>query len=278
MKKRKHYTDEFVPYTGFHFECSNNYIEVGRACYQHPELKKSKNDILVYSAILATMNNYHTSTCSYTNVDIGRRIAMDESAVRRSIRKLKELGLITTTVKGNKRSIKILQDLRYQDTTGNKKSKKSVYKFYDRMFCYPLIDKTMVHIYSYYLSLRGLSKYQEWCNVSTQTVANSLGCSRSVIQKSLEKMEELGVIQMSKGINSKSIKLLVDFSKKQPEEIAYEQEREKRLKDIREAEETGVKNEHTPAQTGTGWGIQRNVVILGEEEYFPCKCVCNPRT
>ncbi len=83
---------------------------------------------------------------------------------------------------------------------------------------------------------------------------------------------------MSKGINSKSIKLLVDFSKKQPEEIAYEQEREKRLKDIREAEETGVKNEHTPAQTGTGWGIQRNVVILGEEEYFPCKCVCNPRT
>lgn len=44
MKKRKHYTDEFVPYTGFHFECSNNYIEVGRACYQHPELKKSKND------------------------------------------------------------------------------------------------------------------------------------------------------------------------------------------------------------------------------------------
>lgn len=262
MKKSRNYADEFVPYTGFGLACSDKYIEVGRACYQHPELKKSKNGILVYSAILATLNNPHSEVSSYTSKDIGMRIAMDERTVRRSISNLQELGLISTTVRGNKRSIKVLKDLRYQENTGNKKPKKSIYKFYDRMFCYRLIDKTMIHVYSYYLSLRGLSQYKEWCNVSAQTVANSLGCSRAVIQKSLEKMEELGIVQITKGTNSKSVKLLVDFSQKQPEEIAYEEALQNRLNANQENEA------EVPVTAKKGWGIQRESHYVGEEMYF----------
>lgn len=222
------YKNGFVPYEYGGTGCSDKYIEVGRECYRHSELKRSKADILVYSAILAGMNNPHAYTFSYSSEEIGQRLSRDEREVRRSINNLENMGLISVHRTSNKRSIQVVQDLRYPD---GDKGKKSIIKVYDRLFFYPNITLPMIHVYSYYLSLSQMSRYRDGCDVSYKTVAEALGYeSTKAIERCLADMERIGLIQIDKRANSKTVKLLVDFSQKQPEEIAYEKEVEDRMK------------------------------------------------
>ena len=88
------YKENYEPreYNG---ELSNYYIEVGRLCYQYEELKNSKVDILVYSAIVAATNGSQTDTVGYSSSVYADRLGMDVREVRRSIDHLVELGLIS---------------------------------------------------------------------------------------------------------------------------------------------------------------------------------------
>ena len=228
----KDYKDKFNPIPVYSSQekrmvCSNNYIEVGRECYHYEGLKKKKNDILVYSAILAGLNNKLSNTFSYTNKYIANRLNINDSEVRRSIRNLKELELIKITYPcENKRNIKVLIDLRYPlNKVGKRNSKKSVIKVYDRLFYYPMITKPIVHVYSYYLGLTNIPNYIGFSTVSYKKVAEALGYSERQIISIMKDMQNIGLIKIryhKENKNIKAVKLVVDFSLKQPEEEEYE--------------------------------------------------------
>lgn len=240
MKKK--YNDKFEPHN---FEYSPNenkyslskyYIEVGRECYKYEGLKNKKNDILVYSTIVTGLNSKTSYMYSYTNSYIANRLAMNDREVRRAISNLEELKLITAThPSGSKKNIKVIKDLRYPPKeAGKRKKNKSIIKVYDRIFYYPLITKSMVHIYSYYLGLNNVERYQGYITVSYKKVAEALGYSEKHVIEIIKEMKEIGLIfknlhKYKK--NVKAVRLEVDFSKKQPEEIAYEKDKEKELKD-----------------------------------------------
>lgn len=242
----KKYNDEFSPREEYSFKdkrysLSEYYIEVGRECYKHEGLKNKKNDILVYSAIQAGLNNSMSDVFSYTNTHIANRLNMDNREVRRAVSNLEELKLIKVShPSGNKRNIKVLTDLRYPLRDNGKRSrKKSVIKVFDRIFYYPLITKSMVHVYSYYLALSNMPEYSEFNTVSYRKVAGALAYSEKQVIDIIKDMDSIGLIR--KRVNkankrSKAIFLEVDFSKKQPEEIVYEklmnQREAKRLEEI----------------------------------------------
>ena len=214
----KKYNGTYMPNIDIYGKPSKYFMEVPRVCYQMEDL--TKNDILVYSAILAGLNNQVSDVFSYPNKIIAKRIAVDERQVRRSVNHLKEQGLITVShLKGNRRHIRVKDDLRINKKTGNK----NVIRVYDRIFSYPLITKPMVHVYSYYLSLGGMDRYQNGCNVVFDTVSKSLGYSKKQLIVILDEMVGIGLVQVERVGNRKNVKLLVDFSKEQPEERHYQQ-------------------------------------------------------
>lgn len=260
MKKK--YNDKFEPHYFDYSPNENKYslseyhIEVGRECYKYEGLKNKKNDILVYSAILAGLNNKTSYIFSYPNTFIANRLAMDTREVRRAISNLEELKLIKVThPSGNKRNIKVIKDLRYPPKEAKKRKKnKSIIKVYDRLFYYPLITKPMVHVYSYYLALNNIKDYGGYITVSYKKVADSLGYSEKHVIEIIKEMKEIGLIfknlhKYKKNI--KAVRLEVDFSKKQPEEIDYEKDKEKEL-------------ENNPENYFTG----RNPLILDDEEFW----------
>lgn len=229
---KKNYKDKFNPIPVYSSQekrmvCSTNYIEVGRECYHYEGLKKKKNDILVYSAILAGLNNKLSNIFSYNNKYIASRLNINDSEVRRSIRNLKELELIKVTYPSkNKRNIKVLIDLRYPlNKIGKRKSKKSIIKVYDRLFYYPMITKQMVHVYSYYLGLTNIPNYIGFSTVSYKKVAEALGYSERQVISIMNDMQDIGLIKIRhhrENKNIKAVKLEVNFSLKQPEVEDYE--------------------------------------------------------
>lgn len=221
---KKTYNDEFEPDLYLNMNPSKYFMEIPRVCYQMKEF--TKTDILVYSAIMAGMNSGISDIFSYSNEVIEHRIRIDKRQIRRSISKLEEMGIISVSRKDhNHRDIKLIQDLRIDEVTG----KKNVIQVYDRIFYYPLITKPMVHVYSYYLSLSRMERYRNGCNATYETVAKSLGYSKKQIISILGSMEAIGLIHIERVGNQKTVKLLVDFSKEQPEEKRFLKEREKRL-------------------------------------------------
>lgn len=220
----------------YYGELSDYYIEVGRACYQYEGLKDSKVDILVYSAIVAATNGSQTDTVGYPSSVYADRLGMDVREVRRSIDHLEELGLISVKNKGSNQQIKVLIDLRINEETG----RKNIIKVFDRIFYYPLIKPTMVHVYSYYLGLSNMEQYRERCTVDLDTVANTLGMSRATVKRLLEQMSDLGLLEVQENKyrkNAPHVKLLVDFSKEQPEEAEYLAEKARAAEEWRQSEE-----------------------------------------
>lgn len=213
------YKQDYNP-RDYYGELSDYYIEVGRACYQQEGLKDSKVDILVYSAIVAATNGSQTDTVGYPSSMYANRLGMDVRGVRRSIDHLEELGLLSVNNKGSNQQIKVLIDLRINAETG----KKNTIKVFDRIFYYPLIKPSMVHVYSYYWGLSNMEQYREKCTVDLDTVANTLGMSRATVKRLLEQMSDLGLLEVQENKyrkNAPHVKLLVDFSKEQPEETEY---------------------------------------------------------
>ena len=102
--------------------------------------------------------------------------------------------------------------------------KKNTIKVFDRIFYYPLIKPSMVNVYSYYWGLSNMEQYREKCTVDLDTVANTLGMSRATVKRLLEQMSDLGLLEVQENKyrkNAPHVKLLVDFSKEQPEETEY---------------------------------------------------------
>ena len=164
------------------------------------------------------------------------RLGMDVRAVRRSIDHLVELGLISIHNKGSNKQIKVLIDLRINEETG----RKNIIKVFDRIFYYPLVKPTMVHVYSYYLGLSNMEQYRERCTVDLDTVANTLGMSRATVKRLLEQMSDLGLLEVQENKyrkNAPYVKLLVDFSKEQPEEAEYLAEKAQATEEWRQSEE-----------------------------------------
>lgn len=192
----------------------DKFLEIPRACYQSNDF--TKNDILVYSIILSSTNDEKTQYCYYTNQSIAEKINLSINTIKRSISKLQKLKYIKIVIKdNNKREIYPLIDLRY-----NESDNKSTIKIYYRLFWYPNIDITMIHIYSYYLSFSDMDKYKTSCDISLTTVSKSLNITYRALLKNLLEMEKLKLISIirKKNGNIVSIKLLVDFSKVQVEE------------------------------------------------------------
>lgn len=192
----------------------DKFLEIPRACYQSNDF--TKNDILVYSIILSSTNDEKTQYCYYTNQSIAEKINLSINTIKRSISKLQKLNYIKIVIKdNNKREIYPLIDLRY-----NESDNKSTIKIYYRLFWYPNIDITMIHIYSYYLSFSDMDKYKTSCDISLSTVSKSLNITYRALLKNLLEMEKLKLISIirKKNGNIVSIKLLVDFSKVQVEE------------------------------------------------------------
>lgn len=241
---RKKYNDKFDPNDiNFlpkenRYTLSNYYIEVSRECYRYEGLKNKKNDILVYSAVVTGLNNNISDVFSYTNADIGKRLAMNDREVRRAVSNLEELELIKVTHPSkNKRNIKVLVDLRYtHNGVGKGKKKGDFFKIYDRLFYYPLITKPMIHVYSHYLALTHVKDYPGFSTVSYRKVAEALGYSEKQIIDIINDMVSIGLFKKISRNNSKAISVAVDFSNKQPEESAYEEQykqwHEQRVKDI----------------------------------------------
>lgn len=238
MKKK--YNDKFEPHNFDYspnenkYSLSEYYIEVGRECYKYEGLKNKKNDILVYSTILTGLNNKSSYMFSYPNSYIANRLAMNDREVRRAVSNLEELKLIKVThPSGNKRNIKVLKDLRYPPKEARRRKKdKNFIKVYDRIFYYPLITKPMVHVYSYYLALNNNKDYGGYITVSYKKVADSLGYSEKQLIDIIKAMKDIGLVfknlhKYKKNI--KAVRLEVDFSKKQPEEIEYENQNESKL-------------------------------------------------
>ena len=233
MKLNYNKNYEIREYNG---EIGNYYIEVGRACYKYEGLKDSKVDILVYSAIVAATNGSQTDTVGYPSSVYADRLGMDVREVRRSIDHLEELGLISVKNKGSNQQIKVLSDLRYKKETGAK----NTIPVYDRIFYYPEIKPGMVHVYSYYRALSNMEQYKERCTVDLDTVANTLGMSRATVKRLLEQMSDLGLLEVQENKyrkNAPHVKLLVDFSKEQPEEAEYLAEKKRATEEGNQSEE-----------------------------------------
>ena len=133
-------------------------------------------------------------TVGYPSSMYANRLGMDVRGVRRSIDHLEELGLLSVNNKGSNQQIKVLIDLRINAETG----KKNTIKVFDRIFYYPLIKPSMVHVYSYYWGLSNMEQYREKCTVDLDTVANTLGMSRATVKRLLEQMSDLGLLQGQK--------------------------------------------------------------------------------
>ena len=72
---KKHYSRVYKPNLDIHGVPSKYFIEVPRVCYQMNEL--TKTDILVYSAILAGLNNQMSNVFSYPNSVVADRLDID---------------------------------------------------------------------------------------------------------------------------------------------------------------------------------------------------------
>ena len=205
-------------------------------CYQYEGLKNSKVSILVYSAIVAATNGSQTDTVGYPSNMYADRLSMDVREVRRSIDHLEELGLISVKNKGTNQQITVLIDLRINAETG----KKNAIKVFDRIFYYPMIKPNMVHVYSYYQNLSNMKQYKERCTVDLDTVANTLGMSRATVKRLLNQLSDLGLLEVQENKyrkNAPHVKLLVDFSKEQPEEAEYLAEKKRAVEEWRQSED-----------------------------------------
>ena len=82
-----------------------------------------------------------------------------------------------------------------------------------------------------------MEQYKERCTVDLDTVANTLGMSRATVKRLLEQMSDLGLLEVQKNKykkNAPHVKLLVDFSKEQPEEAEYLAEKEREYEEAME--------------------------------------------
>ena len=85
-----------------------------------------------------------------------------------------------------------------------------------------------------------MERYKERCTVDLDTVANTLGMSRATIKRLLEQMNDLGLLEVQENKyrkNAPHVKLLVDFSKEQPEEAEYLAEKARATEEWRQSEE-----------------------------------------
>lgn len=216
---KKTYKDEFHPKLSRY---DSYFIEIPRECYAR---KMKKNDILVYSVILNGMNNKIASKFSYENSFIADTLGMNVSHVSRSIKSLEDLGLISIQRYNNKRNITVLEDLRTKD------GKKSFIKVYKRIFCYTLINKNMVHVYSYLLSLSQMDCYSKGIKITNKKIADALDYSEDRIRIILKEMAEIKLIKIDSLKNEKYITLLVDFSQEQKEEKQIKDKQEENKQD-----------------------------------------------
>lgn len=79
----------------------------------------------------------------------------------------------------------------------------------------------------YYLALTSIPNYPGFSSTSYKKVADSLGYSEKQIMTILKKMEDIKLVKIVRHSNQKAVKIEVDFSKKQQEEMDYENMLEK---------------------------------------------------
>lgn len=227
--------------------CDSSYLEVGTKCFQHPDLKRDEETILVYSALLSIKDNptSYLLSCRLRGIPddpmkekmdiyfydpevIAFLLSMTTNAVLQSLKKLKETGLISILAYSYQSiGIKINEDLRCAHKKG-----KSVIKIYNRIFFYPVITKEIAMVYSCYLQLCETLTFQDYVTRDYKKIARILGYSKQEIIHILNDMVHMGLVTIIKRSNLETVLLLVDFSQKQPEENIHEM----RIKEQKEQE------------------------------------------
>ncbi len=132
----------------------------------------------------------------------------------------------------------------------------------------------MVHVYSYYLGLSNMERYKDRCTVDLDTVANTLGISRVTIKRYWEQMNDLGLLEVQENKyrkNAPHVKLLVDFSKEQPEEAEYLAEKARATEEWRQSEERRRREteENNKCGMGRGWRVSLEHDDLNEQDKLP---------
>lgn len=226
----KKYNDKFIPNSFFRTSdknsiCNPFYMEVSDLCYLHQGIKR-KDDILIYSSLSSGFNDSEYDITDYSNDKIGKLLNIKQSEVEKSIDRLANLGLIKISKFSNgARNIKIDKDLRRLNLASPLNgSDKCSTKIYYRMFFYPEITKTMVHIYAYYWKLSRLRGYLGFSGINYNEVSDALGYSVKTISNTLEQMENIGLIKIDKRLNAVILK--IDFEHGQADEVSYNKELE----------------------------------------------------
>lgn len=228
IKGNKKYDEEYYPLTyiskdGYEKMWQSSYLEVGIASCQYPGLRGDENTILVYSALLTIRENpaYESLLLSgcmgiyhYDFPFIARLLNMNDLQINGSIRKLKDLGLISVcNCISPSIGITINVDLRYAS-----KGRKRIFRVYDRIFSYPQITKEMVMLYSYYLHLNETITIRRYREVSYRSLALALGYSEKKIIPLLSELENMGLITVIRKYDPVLVIVDVNFAHSQPEE------------------------------------------------------------
>lgn len=231
-ENNKKYDEEYYPLTyttkdGYERFWQSSYLEVGRECCQYPGLKGDENTILVYSALLTIRENLAYESLIllkdmgmyyYDLPFIARLLNMNDLQINGSIRKLKDLGLISVwNCISPSIGIAINVDLRY---TSN--GRKRIFRVYDRIFSYPQITKKMIMLYSYYLHLNETITIRRYRKVSYRSLALALGYSKKKIIYILNELENMGLITVIREYDPVLVIVDVNFAYIQPEEWRFE--------------------------------------------------------
>ena len=109
-----------------------------------------------------------------------------------------------------------------RNNIGDIKNKINSIMIYSRIFDYPLINIDMIHVYSCYLTLSNLLSNNEYCNINYSDIAELLGYTRKQVVNIVKDMEKIGLVRIEKCEDKNIVIILVDFSKKQPEQAVFE--------------------------------------------------------
>lgn len=211
-----------------------NIIEVKTNFYQYPGLEKNKDAIIVLGIISSSMIQEKVKSYQEVLFRISSILNMDIVKVNESVRLLENLKLVvaecdesdtpwfyrTLNCEDNTENSGLIE----QGNSGHKNIMETInsINIYTRIFDYPMINIDMVHIYSCYLMLsKSLSNY-EYCKVGYLDVAEILGYTEKQIINTVKGMEQIGLIKNEKHENKNVVNILVDFSRRQPEQDTFE--------------------------------------------------------
>lgn len=225
---------------------ADTFIRIWLRMRHFPDL--NRRDILVFSAIRATMNAKSASNSTVVTVKcIAHRLDCDTSTVYLSLRRLRNMHIISYgKAMSGQRTICVERDfskpqpeeigmaaenpLVFVEPEGGHDVSTSFMKIYDRLINYTDLtemDRLTYSAICFYAdadkkgTTTGLKDEPRTTRVKSTAIAHSIHADPRSVNTSIKHLEALGVIGIKRGDSWREISILRDFSEPQPEEIAY---------------------------------------------------------